>query len=124
MKNKKQFILVFSFIMVCIWIGGLLGIYVIGKETGEYNYALTIPMAAGTIFGTAVTLFFSKWNKKRNGNLPEFDERSALLMKRYFLIVLYVVLFGSGAALNILSLSARRLHLICVTGEAQQFRWR
>lgn len=88
--------------MGCIWVGGLLGIYVIGKESGEYNYALTIPMAVGSIVGTAISLFFSKWNKKRNGNLPEFDERSALLMKRYLMIVLYVVLIGSGAALIIL----------------------
>ncbi|MGJ7913765.1 hypothetical protein [Neobacillus sp. LXY-1] len=102
MNNKIIFILISAFIIGCVGIGGYLGIYIIGKETGEYNYDLTIPMAVGSILGIIIFLFFSMWNKKRNGNVPEFDERSVILMKRYLLIVLYVVLFGSGAALLIL----------------------
>ncbi|MBO0960887.1 hypothetical protein J1P26_14380 [Neobacillus sp. MM2021_6] len=102
MNNKIKFILIWAFIIGCAWIGGFLGIYISGKETGEFSYDSAIPMAVGTILGIIIYLFFSKWNKKRNGNVPEFDERSLILMKRYFLIVLYVVLFGSGAALLIL----------------------
>jgi hypothetical protein len=101
-NNKIIFILIWAFIIGCLLIGGYLGIYIIGKETGEYNYDLAIPMAIGSILGIIFYLFFSKWNKKRNGNVPEFDERSLILMKRYLMIVLYVVLFGSGAALLIL----------------------
>ncbi|WP_449620057.1 hypothetical protein [Robertmurraya sp. Marseille-Q9965] len=102
MKNKIIFILISAFIIGCIWIGGYLGIHIIGKETGEYNYDLAIPMVVGSILGIIIYLFFSMRYKKRNGNVPEFDERSVILMKRYLLIVLYVVLFGSGAALIIL----------------------
>ncbi|MCM3708765.1 hypothetical protein M3205_24300 [Cytobacillus firmus] len=69
MNNKIIFILIWAFIIGCLLIGGYLGIYIIGKETGEYN-DLAIPMAVGSILGIIIYLFFSKWNKKRNGNVP------------------------------------------------------
>jgi hypothetical protein len=53
----------------------------------------------GTVLGFIIYLLFSKWNKKRNRNVPDVDERSVLLMKSYLMGVLYVVLFGSGAVL-------------------------
>jgi hypothetical protein len=102
MKNNKLLIFGLAFIFVCILIGGFLGIYIIGKTTGEYNYNLAIPIIVGTVSGFFIYLIFFKLSKKRNGNVPDFDERSVILMKRYFMIVLYVVLIGSGAVLLIL----------------------
>lgn len=83
-------------------IGGFLGIYLMGKETGEYNSDIAIAIAGGTVLGFIIYLLLSLWNKKRNGNIPDVDERSILLMKHYLVSVLYVVLFGSGAVLLIL----------------------
>jgi len=83
-------------------IGGFLGIYLVGKETGEYNYDIAIAIAGGTVLGFIIYLLLSLWNKKRNGNIPDVDERSILLMKHYLVSVLYVVLFGSGVVLLIL----------------------
>lgn len=83
-------------------IGGFLGIYIIGKESGEYNYDLVIPIIVGPVLGLLIYLIIFKLRKKRMGNVPGFDERSALLMKRYFMFVLYFVLVGSGAALLVL----------------------
>ncbi|MGY3312509.1 peptidoglycan/LPS O-acetylase OafA/YrhL [Peribacillus simplex] len=102
MKNNNLVILVWAIIIGCTMIGGFLGVYIISKETGEYNYDLAIPIIGGTVLGFLIYLIFSKWSKKRNGNVPDFDERSVILMKRYLMIVLYVVLFGSGAVLIIL----------------------
>ncbi|WP_332634880.1 hypothetical protein [Halalkalibacter flavus] len=102
MKNRTLFILVMIFIVGCILFGGFLGIYIIGDETGGYNYDLAIPMIVGTLSGILLYVLFSKWSKRRNGNVPDFDERSIILMKRYLMIVLYVLLIGSGATLLIL----------------------
>ncbi len=102
MNNRKLQITIFSVVVGCMIIGGFLGAYIIGKETGEYNYEMGTSIIVGTAFGLFIYLMLSKWNKKRNGNVPDVDERSVLLLKRYFMGVLYVVLFGSGAFLIIL----------------------
>lgn len=102
MNNKKIFILSWVFIIACILAGGFLGIYIIGKGTGDYNYDLALPMIGGTAIGILLSIILYKWGTKRKRNVPDFDERSILLMKRYFLIVLYVVLVGSGAVLLVL----------------------
>ncbi|WP_017472030.1 hypothetical protein [Amphibacillus jilinensis] len=99
MKNRTLFILGMIFIVGCILFGGFLGIYIIGEETGGY---MAIPMIVGTLLGVLITWLITKWSKRRNGNVPNFDERSIILMKRYLMIVLYVLLIGSGATLLIL----------------------
>lgn len=102
MNNRKLQITFWSVVIGCMIIGGFLGVYLIGKETGEYNYEIAIAIIGGTVLGFIFYLLISMWNKKRNGNVPDVDERSILLMKRYLMCVLYVVLFGSGAVLLIL----------------------
>lgn len=102
MSNPKLQITIWSVVIGCMIIGGFLGVYIIGKETGEYNYEIAIAIIVGTILGPFIYLLFSRWNKKRNGNIPDVDERSVLLMKSYLMVVLYAVLFGSGAILLIL----------------------
>ncbi|WP_112182426.1 hypothetical protein [Paraliobacillus zengyii] len=56
----------------------------------------------GTIGGFGIVFLQSYYRKKKHGNVPTVDERSLLLFKRYFLLVLYIVLFGSSALLLIL----------------------
>ncbi|TYR74156.1 hypothetical protein FZC79_15155 [Rossellomorea vietnamensis] len=99
MKNKKALYFGWVFIMGCIMTGGLIGIYLIGKETGEYDYSLAYSVVGGTAGGFLLFLLYSKVMKKRRRNVPSFDERSLILMQRYLMIVLYALLIGSGAAL-------------------------
>jgi hypothetical protein len=102
MKNKRLQITIWFVIIGSMILGGFLGMYIIGKETGEYNYEIISSILIGTVLSFIIYLLSSKWNKKRNGNVPEVDERSVLMMQRYLMVVLYVVLFGSGAILLIL----------------------
>ncbi|MEA3321611.1 MAG: hypothetical protein U9Q88_16570 [Bacillota bacterium] len=96
-NNKKWFWLTWGVILICMQIGGALGIYLIGKDEGVFDYSLLLSMFSGTLGGLILVLLFMYLRKKRKRKLPEFDERSLLLMKRYFLGALYVVLIGSGA---------------------------
>ena len=101
MATKRLQMIIWTIIIGCFLLGGLLGIYLIGKETGVYNYDLILPICVGTFGGFAIFLALSKLKQKRNGNVPEFDERSMKVMQKYFLIAFYVILVGSGAALVI-----------------------
>ncbi|WP_042149841.1 hypothetical protein [Paucisalibacillus sp. EB02] len=100
--KKRNVILVYIFIMAMFIIGGLLGVYLIGKEQGVFDFGLAGAVIGGSVGGIIISLLFTRWRKKRRGNVPEVDERSLVLMKRYFLVVLYVVLIGSGALLLVL----------------------
>ena len=88
-------------IIGCFLLGGLLGIYLIGRDTGVYDYDLILPICVGTFGGFLIFLAISKLKQKRNGNVPDFDERSMIVIQKYFLIAFYVILVGSGAALVI-----------------------
>ena len=101
MTAKKLQIIAWIVIIGCFLLGGLLGIYVIGKDTGIYDYELILPICVGTFGGFFIYLALSKLKQKRNGNVPDFDERSMKVMQKYFLIAFYVILVGSGAALVI-----------------------
>jgi len=120
--NKHKLQMTIWFVVIgCMIIGGFLGVYLIGKETGEYNYEIAIAILVGTVLGFIIYLLISMWNKKRNGNIPDVDERSILLMKRYLVSVLYVVLFGSGAVLLFLySMGVRFIEtgmlIVCMMG--------
>jgi uncharacterized membrane protein YfcA len=98
MKKKKLLIVVWVFIMLCMMIGGFLGMYIAGENPIEF----VMPIIGGQVLGSVIILILYKWNKKRKGNVPDVDERTLLLLKRYLMIVLYVVLLGSGAILIVL----------------------
>ena len=106
MKNKTLEIVVLVFITACSMFGGFLGLYIYGVEPSEYALAII----GGPILGVVTYLLLSKWNKRRNGKVPDIDERTLILMQRYLMMVLYVVLFGSAAAL--LTLYAMGVHSI------------
>lgn len=100
--KKSYKIMIYIFWVGMIIIGGLLGVYLIGKEEGEFSFELAGSVIIGSLGGVLITFLYAKWRKKRNGNVPEVDERSLFLMKRYLLIILYFVLVGSGAILIVL----------------------
>ncbi|WP_404348906.1 hypothetical protein LG311_01270 [Sutcliffiella horikoshii] len=102
--NKKWFWLAFVVILICMQIGGAFGIYIIGREEGVFDYSLLLSMFQGTLGGLVLVLLIMFFRKKRKPKLPEFDERSMLLMKRYFLGALYVVFLGSAAIVVTLAL--------------------
>lgn len=102
--NKKWFWLAFVVILICMQIGGALGIYIIGREEGIFDFSLLLSMFQGTLGGLVLVLLIMFFRKKRKPKLPEFDERSMLLMKRYFLGALYVVFIGSAAIVVTLAL--------------------
>lgn len=93
--KKRYEIMAYIFLLVMIVIGGVLGLYI---AEGEFNFSYAAAAVKGTVGGGIITFIFSKLLKKKN-KVPKFDERSLLIMKRYLLIVLYFVLFGSGAIL-------------------------
>ena len=105
-KIKQGYIIIgYAFFSVMTILGGVLGLSLAGKEAGApiFDFATSIAICAiGPISGGIISYFFMKWNKKRNGNIPDIDERSLVIMKRYLLIVLYFVLFVSGALLLLL----------------------
>lgn len=101
MTAKKLQIITWIAFIGCFLLGGLLGIYLIGRDTGVYDYDLILPICVGTFGGFTISVVLSKLKQKRNGNVPDFDERSMRVMQKYFLIAFYVILVGSGAALVI-----------------------
>ncbi|WP_174232713.1 hypothetical protein [Lysinibacillus halotolerans] len=101
MSIKRLQYLLWTVIVLCMIIGGFLGIYLIGKETGDYPVELMLPITIGVIGGLTVFLIISKWSQKRRGNVPEIDERTLKNLQKYFLGALYFILIGSGAALLI-----------------------
>lgn len=99
MKKKRLQELAMGIILLCTMIGGFVGLSIAG---------VTIDFGiASAIIGAPLLAFFIRFllearRKRRTGNIPEADERTALFLKRYFLGCLYVVLFGSGAVLLVL----------------------
>ncbi|MEW9502949.1 hypothetical protein [Jeotgalibacillus marinus] len=99
---KKRFqVLIYIFMYGSIVAGAILGLYLVERVEGPgfVDYHLVIPMLVGIIGGAGVPFCISLWNKKRNKKVPEVDERVISLLRKYFLIVLYIVLIGSGFAL-------------------------
>ncbi|MFT8321224.1 MAG: hypothetical protein ABF649_09985 [Bacillus sp. (in: firmicutes)] len=101
MKKTYQ-VLIFVFLLLCIFLGGLLGIWLIGKNTGDYDWSLVYPIIGGIFLGAIFTFLFSHWKKKKKGNIPAIDERSLVLLKRYFIGAFYIIMIGTSAVLLIL----------------------
>ncbi|KMK75544.1 hypothetical protein [Alkalihalobacillus pseudalcaliphilus] len=104
--NKLQWIMTIAIILF-MTIGGILGSYLFERA---FRLELILPIIAGAIIGLATTFFIDKWKRKRNGNVPDVDERTLKNMQRYLLIVLYVLLIGGGAVL--IALYASGIHAI------------
>lgn len=100
--KKSYEILLYGIISGCIIVGALLGVYIAGKEEGIFDWGLFLPMVVGALGGFIGFLLLAWWRQKRSGNVPDMDERTGEMMKKYFSTVLYFVLFGSGAILLVL----------------------
>ncbi len=100
--KKRSEVMIYVILVAMIIIGGFFGVYLIGREEGIFSLELALAIVGGSVGGLIIRFLYSKWHKKRNGNIPEVDERTLLLMKRYLLIVLYFVLIGSSALLLVL----------------------
>ena len=98
---KKQMVVAQVFIILCILVGGMLGVYLIGLNDGAegFDYNLALAVVVGTAVGAVVPIILNKRHKKKNGNIPIADERTILIMKRYSIAVLYIILVGFGALL-------------------------
>ncbi|RPJ95229.1 hypothetical protein CW357_11490 [Rummeliibacillus sp. TYF005] len=88
-------------VVALMLIGGAIGIYIIGNTTNEYPWDLMIPAIVGAVGGMVIFLAISMWREKRNGNIPSYDERTIKNLQKYFMVVLYFTLTGSGLALII-----------------------
>ena len=99
MKNRQS--IIWILIILGMLIGGVLATVLMGRETGEYAFDLIIPIVTGGIIAMVVNRLFATRKSKRNGNVPEIDERTIKNLQKYFMHVLYYILFGSGAALVI-----------------------
>ncbi|QFT87306.1 hypothetical protein FIU87_01390 [Bacillus sp. THAF10] len=104
MKMKILYWSAFAFIISCILAGGSLGVYLIGRKDGIFDMELLRSVFTGTFGGVlfVIIISFLVRKKKNKTNIPTFDERNILMMKRYFLGALYFVLVGSGAVLMFL----------------------
>lgn len=101
MKKRYQ-IMIYVFIIGCILVGGLLGIYLIGREEGYFDFELVQAVVVGVGGGMILAFLGSLWHKKRHGKIPKYDERSFELLKRYLLASYYFVMIGSAALLLVL----------------------
>ncbi|MET1249273.1 hypothetical protein ABWW58_10830 [Sporolactobacillus sp. STCC-11] len=99
MKKKRLERLTMGIILLGMIIGGLIGLRIAGVTI---NFSIAAAIIGAPLIGFLISYSLSKWRKKRIGTIPEADERTLLMLKRYFLGVLYFVLFGSGAALLVL----------------------
>ncbi|MBD7945355.1 MULTISPECIES: hypothetical protein [Psychrobacillus] len=100
--TKSYRILLYGIISGCIIVGAFLGVYIAGKEEGIFDWGLFLPMVVGSLGGFIGFFLFAWLRQKKNGKIPDMDERTAVMMKNYFSTVLYFVLFGSGVILLIL----------------------
>ena len=100
--KKRYEILIYVFIIGCVLVGGLLGIYLIGRETGYFDFELAQSVVFGVAIGSVVTFLSSLWHKKRHGKIPKYDERSFELLKGYLLASYYIVMIGSAGLLLVL----------------------
>lgn len=77
-------------------IGGFLGSYVIGKDTGEFNLEVVLPIGLGAIFAFIIFMVLSRMKYKKEGNVPEYDERNIVLIQKYLIVAFQMVLILSG----------------------------
>lgn len=86
-----------------ISIGGVVLIY-LGDYQGliEMDRTIIIAVMSGGIVGGLVPFLLSKYKQKKKGNIPVYDERTVLLLQKYFNYVLYTLLFGGSLALLVM----------------------
>ncbi|GFZ33426.1 hypothetical protein CSC2_39520 [Clostridium zeae] len=96
---KKAQLFIYLYLAIIFIAGGLVMSYFLSQRNAlDFKTGATSTIF-GTLVGLMIALATSLIYKKKNGNIPPVDERSLAIMKNYFLIVLYILLIGSGIAL-------------------------
>lgn len=106
MKGEKMlitFTIVFCGVLPIL--GANLFLYFIDRVPGyeinasKSDYAL---VNAAMVAGILIAYLLIIWRKKKHDNIPAADERTLLVMKNYFLYVLYFIFILSGTILLVL----------------------
>jgi LPXTG-motif cell wall-anchored protein len=96
---KKLQLFSFLYLAIIFIVGGVVVSYFLSQR-GDLDFKTGVTSAVfGTLVGLIIAVITSLIYKKKNGNIPPIDERSLSIIKNYFLIVLYILLIGSGIAL-------------------------
>lgn len=97
---------IFAGVVLGVMIGAsvLIAKVIITKEIGEFDVGLVFAIAGTMIAGAFIGYSASNWRRKRNGNIPDIDERTISVLKNYFMWAFYFVMIGSGLVSFILFL--------------------
>lgn len=97
MNNEKK-LKVFAGVVLGATIGAsvLLAKVILTKETGESDIGTILLITGAMIVGVLISYLLSVRKQKRNGNVPEVDERTIFVMKNYFMWAFYFVFIGTG----------------------------
>lgn len=90
MKKNTKLFSILSFLGIIL--GSQLGLYLFGKGSGSYDTGLILPNLIGSLIGCGGVCIFSFLKKRKNGNVPEFDERSIHIIKSISYNILFIAL--------------------------------
>lgn len=97
MNNEKK-LKIFAGVVLGAMIGAsvLMAKVMLEKETGEADIGSLLLIAGAMIVGVLISYLLSVRKQKRNGNIPEIDERTIFVMKNYFMWAFYFIFIGTG----------------------------
>ena len=97
MNNEKK-LKIFAGVVLGVMIGAsvLMAKVMLEKETGEADIGSLLLIAGAMIVGVLISYLLSIRKQKRNGNIPEIDERTIFVMKNYFMWAFYFIFIGTG----------------------------
>lgn len=106
MKSEKLLIGV-AILFCCVLpiVGGNLFLYFLDRMPG-YEFGATmfdyLSINGAMLTGMVVAYLFMRWRRNRKDKIPAVDERTLMVMKNYFLYVLYFVFILTGIILLVL----------------------
>ena len=97
MNNEKK-LKIFAGVVLGAMIGAsvLMAKVILEKETGEADIGSLLLIAGAMIVGVLISYLLSVRQQRRNGNIPEIDERTIFVMKNYFMWAFYFIFIGTG----------------------------
>ena len=97
MNNEKK-LKIFAGVVLGVMIGAsiLMAKVMLEKETGEADIGSLLLIAGAMIVGVLISYLLSVRQQRRNGNIPEIDERTIFVMKNYFMWAFYFIFIGTG----------------------------
>lgn len=113
MKKNTKLINILSFLFIIF--SSQLGLYLFGKGSGTYSTDLIVPSLIGTIIGCGAVFAHSIYKKRKNGNIPEFDERNIHIIKNIFYNTLLIALsIGSILIVILYSMGVHEISTIAI----------